>query len=187
MTYPVQITFKGFDTSEAVENRVRERAARLERHHRSITDCRVVLEAPHRHHRKGRIYTVRIDLVVPGGELVVTHDAHDKHAHEDINVAIRDAFLAMERKLADFARKRGGEVKAHETPPHGRVTRVFPDYGFIEDPDGNEIYFHMNSVVEGSFEQLQPGDEVRFVAVEQESDKGPQATTVRPVGKHHLT
>lgn len=146
----------------------------------------MVVEAPHRYHRKGRLYTARIDIVVPGGELVVNHETHDKHAHEDINVTIRDAFVAMERKLAEFAHKRSGEIKAHETPSHGRIASMFPDYGFIEGSEGNEIYFHMNSVVEGTFDQLAVGDEVRFVAVHGESDKGPQATTVHPVRKHHV-
>ncbi len=106
MTFPIQITFKGFSSSPAVEDQVHERARRLEHNHDRITDCRVVLAAPHRHHRKGRLYDVRIDLVVPGGELFVHQGAHDDHAHEDIAVAVRDAFNAMERKLTHFMRKR---------------------------------------------------------------------------------
>lgn len=186
MSVPLQITFRNFPHSEAVEARIRERADKLELHHKRITDCRVVVESPHRHHHKGKLYHLRIDLLVPGGELLVNSDSHDKHAHEDIYVAIRDAFDALERKLEEFARKGSGEVKSHETPAHGRVLRMFPDYGFIETSDGQEIYFHCNSVVDDGFEQLQVGSEVRIVTAEGESDKGPQATTVRPIGKHHL-
>ena len=186
MSFPVQITFKGFSSSEAVEARIRERAERLDRHHKRITDCHVVVEAPHRQHRKGKLYNLRIDLVVPGGELVVNQEGHDRHAHEDIYVAIRDAFNAMERQLAAFSQKRTGEIKVHEAPTHGRVTVLYPDYGFIQDSDGNEIYFHANSVLDGKYDQIEVGNEVRYVAVEGESDKGPQATTVRIIGKHHL-
>jgi ribosome-associated translation inhibitor RaiA len=107
VTFPIQITFKGFPSSPAVDHPVRDRARRLEHHHGRITDCRVVLEAPHRHHRKGKLYDVRIDLVVPGGELFVHPGGQANHAHEDIAVAIRDAFNAMERKLIQFVRKRG--------------------------------------------------------------------------------
>lgn len=186
MTIPLKITFRDFASSEAVEARIRERAERLERHHKRITDCRVVVEAPHRKHHKGKLYHVRIDLVVPGGELCVNHDSHDKHAHEDIYVAIRDAFGAMERQLRSFAKKQSGDVKTHETPAHGRVVTVTPDYGIIEDSDGNQTYFHRNTVIDDGFDGLDVGSEVRFVAVEGESEKGPQATTVRPIGKHHL-
>ena len=63
---------------------------------------------------------------------------------------------------------------------------MFPDYGFIEGADGLEVYLHMNSVVEASFEDLDVGSQVRFVFAEGESEHGPQATTVQSIGKHHL-
>ena len=186
MTAPLQISFHNIAPSEAIEARVRERVARLERHHKRITDCRVVIEAPHRRHRHGKLYQLRIDVVVPGGELVINNATHDKHAHEDVYVAIRDAFEAMERKLAQFSRRRNNEVKTHEAPNHGRIKSMFPDYGFIDAAEGSEVYFHRNSVVDAEYDSLAVGDEVRLVVVYGESDKGPQASTVRPVGKHHI-
>ena len=186
MTLPVRLTFHGFQPSEAVEARIRQRAEKLFRRHARITECRVVVEAPHRHHRHGKLYQLRIDLVVPGGELVINSAAHDKHAHEDVYVAIRDAFDAMDRKLEQFVSRRKNEIKAHEAPAHGTIVRMFPDYGFIEDSDGNEIYFHCNSVVEADYDNLQIGDPVRIVVAHGESDKGPQASTVKPIGKHHI-
>jgi len=68
------------------------------------------------------------------------------------------------------------------------VVRLFPDdgYGFIETADGQEVYFHRNSVVEGDFAKLAVDSEVRVEIAYGESEKGPQATTVRPVGKHHI-
>ncbi|MCE2510461.1 MAG: ribosome-associated translation inhibitor RaiA [Alphaproteobacteria bacterium] len=105
METPLQISFRNMDPSEAVEANVREKASKLERFFDRITSCRVVIEAPHRHHHKGKLYNVRIDLTVPGKELVVTHSGPGNHAHEDVYVAIRDAFGAAARQLEDHARK----------------------------------------------------------------------------------
>ncbi len=183
MQLPLQVTFRNMEPSEAVERAVREKAAKLERFYERIMGCRVVLEAVTRRHHQGNLYRVRIDLTVPGRELVVSREPGKDHAHEDVYVAIRDAFDAMRRQLEDYARKRRGEVKHHEAPPHGRIAQLFPDHGFIETPDGREIYFHRNSVLNGGFDHLQVGTEVAFT--EEEGIKGPQASTVRPLGKHH--
>jgi cold shock CspA family protein len=81
-----------------------------------------------------------------------------------------------------------GHVKTHEVPVHGTVVRLSREdgYGFIETSEGDEIYFHRNSVVEGSFEDLDVGQEVRLVVAYGESEHGAQASTVKSVGKHHL-
>jgi len=186
MSANLQITFRDFDPPQLAEERIRERVERLEKLHPRIVGCHVVAESPHRRHQKGKIYTFRIDLTLPGGELVVNQDPGLDHAKEDFFVAMRDAFNAMEKQLRSFAARGQGQVKTHDVPPHGTVTRLFPDYGFITDSQGAEIYFHANSVVDAEFDDLKVGAEVRFVAVEGESDKGPQASTVRLIGKHHL-
>jgi cold shock CspA family protein len=102
-------------------------------------------------------------------------------------VAIRDAFRAAVRQLEDHVRERGGKVKAHAVPLHGTVRMVDRKggFGFIETAEG-EVYFHRNSVVEGAFDAIEPGSEVRLEVAERESQEGWQATTVRPLGKHHL-
>ena len=187
MQLPLQISFHNMDASDAVDARIREKAAKLDRFADRIMSCRVVVEAPNRRGHKGKLYHVRIDMTVPGaGEIVVNREAPENHAHEDVYVAVRDAFNAAARQLEDHARKRRGEVKTHEAPLHGKVARMFPDYGFIAASDGRDIYFHRNSVVEGTFEELEEGSEVRLVVAETEGEKGPQASTVHPVGKHHV-
>lgn len=188
MQIPVQITFRDIDHSDAVEAKIREHIEGLEKFYDRITGCRVVVEAPHAQHRKGNLYDLHVFLTVPGKEIVVKRNAGDNHAHEDVYVAIRDAFRAARRELQDHVRRNRGDVKQHEAPPHGRVTKLsgYEDYGIIEASDGQEIYFHRNSVVDDGFDNLAVGDEVRYVAVEGESEKGPQATTVNPVGKHHI-
>jgi hypothetical protein len=75
-----------------------------------------MVEQPHRHHRKGAHFHVRIDLSVPGAELVVGRDPPKHDAHADFNVALRDAFRAARRELQDYARTKRGEVKQHASP-----------------------------------------------------------------------
>ena len=181
MQIPVQITFRGMDTSPAVEARIRDKVRKLETFHDRITSCRVVVEAPHRRHQKGKLYLVSVDVTVPGSELVVNTGKRFNHSHEDVYVALRDAFNAIRRQLEDHARASRGQVKSHDVPPHGVVLRLFPDHGFIGTADQGEIYFHRNSVVDGHFDNLMEGVEVRFAATE--GEKGLQATTVHVLGK----
>jgi ribosomal subunit interface protein len=187
MQLPLQITFQNMEASPAVEAKIREKAEKLDRFHEHIMSCRVVVEPFAQHHHQGKLYQVRIDITVPGGEIVVSRESGLNHAHEDVYVALRDAFNAARRQLEERLRKTKGKVKTHETPPHGRVSEYHPQqgYGKIRTPDGRDIYFHQNSVLDGGFGQLDVGSEVRFV--EEQGDRGPQASTVKLVGKHHIT
>ena len=109
MQRPVQITYRDIAPTEALESQVREKAAKLEEFYPFITGCHVTLEVPHKHKHQGKHCTVRIDVRVPGGELVVNHDHH-----EDMYVALRDAFDAAKRQLEEYGRKQRGDVKHHE-------------------------------------------------------------------------
>ncbi len=186
MQLPLEITFRNMDPSPAVQANVRDRVAKLEQFYDRIVACRVAIEAPHKHHHKGRLYHVRVDITVPDGELVASRRPEDNHAHEDVYVAVRDACQAAERQLKAYAERRRREVKSHEAPAHGRVRELFPqmEYGEIETADGRHVYFHRNSVLNGDFAHLEAGAEVRFV--EEEGERGPQASTVKVVGKHHV-
>lgn len=173
MQLPLQITARDIALTDAIESAIREKAAKLETFFDRIMSCRVLVETPHRHQHKGLLYHVRIDMTVPGAELVVKREPH-----EDLYVAIRDAFDAARRQLQDHSRRLRGEVKQHNGVPHARVVRLFPeqDYGFLLTPDGREIYFHRNSVLNGQFDHLQIGVEVRYA--EEQGIDGPQASTV---------
>ena len=188
MQAPLQITFRHMDSSEAVAARIRERAGELERFFDRIISCRVVVECRHPRRRQGNLFRVRVDLKIPGREIAVGRDPAAHHSHEDVYVAIRDAFDAARRVLEDHVRERRGEVKVHAVPDHGRIARLLPEQngGFILSADGNEIYFHRNSVANSGFDKLAVGDEVRFVAQHSESAAGSQASTVVALGKHHL-
>jgi ribosomal subunit interface protein len=113
MQTPLEIAFVDTATSPAAETRIRERVSRLERHFGAITSCHVFVAAPHQHHRKGNQFEVRIELRVPGAELAISNNPGDSSAHEDIYVAIRDAFDALERQLEEWKRRVRGEVKTH--------------------------------------------------------------------------
>lgn len=114
MQVPVQVSFHGVDHSDAVEQRVREKVAKLEQFCSDIISCRVTIEMHHKNtsnaHRKGEPYHVTVDVSVPGDELVVKRDPKqdDLHNHEDIGIALRDAFGAMERQLKEYVQRRRG-------------------------------------------------------------------------------
>lgn len=116
MQVPLEITFQNMDPSDAVEVKIRERVDKLERFSDRITRCGVSVEAPHRAHRHGNLYHIRVEISVPGKDLVVSKDPGDLGGHTDVYVAIRDSFAAAERQVAEHARLARHEVKSHEPP-----------------------------------------------------------------------
>ncbi len=131
MNLPVQISFRDMESSPWMSERIHEEAAKLERFFDRITSCRVIVEAPHKHHRRGHQFHVRIELGVPRKEIVVNHEPSlhgalarggtsewSKHLeahpeHKDAYVAIHDAFKEARRQLQDYVRKLRGDVKMH--------------------------------------------------------------------------
>ena len=179
MKIPLQITFRNIAHSGPIETNINEKAAKLDRFYDRIMSCRVVVEESQRRRHQGNLYSVRIDITVPGKELAVTREEN-----EDAYVAVRNAFDAAVRKLEEHARRRHGDAKAHATPPTGRIIRIFPDsdYGFIKTSDDREIYFHRNSVLDDvDFKQLKFGTEVTFI--EEQGKEGPQAARVAISGR----
>jgi ribosome-associated translation inhibitor RaiA/cold shock CspA family protein len=182
MLVPLEIHFHNMDSSAAIEAAVRKRAAKLELFAGDIVSCRVTVEAPHKHHHKGNLYSVTIDLRYPGGEVVASRQPSAHKSHEDFHVALRDAFKTVRRQLQDRMRTRRGDVKTHDGPPQGRIVSMQREKncGRILTADGREIYFHRNSVLNASFDRLEPGIEVRFN--EEPGDQGPQASSVHVIG-----
>lgn len=183
MPVPTQITFRGLDSSDWIRERIQEEADKLGRFDQRIVRCRVVVQAPNQRHRQGRLYKVSINIEIPGQDVRIGRSPPANHAHEDVKVAIRDAFAAATRRLEDSVRERRHDVKNHTPPePHGRVSRLIAEenYGFIETPDGDEVYFHANSVANHGFAALRVGSKVRFAA--EQGEKGRQASIVKPIG-----
>ncbi len=185
MHLPLQIAFHNLPHSEAMAEIIGENAVKLDEFYNHIMSCRVVVDVPHRHHHEGNLYQVRIDITVPGGEIVVNREPSLHEPSKDFRQAVRDAFDAARRQLEDFARRQRGAVKHLERQPHAKVARLFPQegYGFLATADGRELYFHRDSVLHQAFDRLHVDSEVTFV--EETGDKGPQATTVQLVGRHH--
>jgi len=180
MEVTLQITTRDIPHSEALETHIREKAEKLEKFYPRIISCRIVIELPHKHHHQGRLFDVHIDMTVPGGELVV-----NRVANEDVYVAVRDAFDAAKRQLEDYARRQRGDTKLHAPVLQGKVIQLFKteDYGFIETPDGRELYFHRDNLAGHAFDQLAVGDAVQFL--EDIGSEGYQAKRVS-TGKHHI-
>ena len=173
MKVPLEITTRKVTLTAEADDLIRDKAKKLDTFHDGIISCKVMVEVPHRSQRKGVAYNVRIDITVPGSELVVKREP-DK----DLHVAIVNAFDAAERQLKSQARKQRGDVKRHEEKPLARVSKLFREdgYGFLMTPEGREIYFHENAVLSGKFESIEIGAEVSFI--EREGEEGPQASSV---------
>jgi len=182
MQKPLQVTFRDMEHSDAVMRAIQDKAADLETFSSHIISCDVAIETPHERKHRGNLYRCRINIRVPGSELVVGRSPDRHGAHEDVYVAIRDSFKAARRELQDYERRRRQDVKVHVGPPHGVITRLFPNEGngFLTKEDGTEVFFHQNSVI-GDFDDLELGMEVRFS--EEMGTKGPQASSLTPVGK----
>lgn len=116
MSLPLQITFRHIEPSPALEARIRRKSAELEQVFDRITACHVVVECRHRHQHQGKLFEVRIDLSVPGSQLVAGRRHSFDHAHQDAYIAARDAFDAAKRRLADHVRTiRDGAKQAAAT------------------------------------------------------------------------
>ncbi|MEY3201860.1 MAG: hypothetical protein RIR70_1410 [Pseudomonadota bacterium] len=174
MQVPLQTVYRDIDRSPAIDADVEEKAAKLELFFPRITSCRVTLGMIQRHKHQGKLFNVRVDVRIPGHEIVVNRDRA-----EDIYVALRDAFDHMKRQLEDYSRKMRGDVKTHEPEQIGKVVEIYPEegFGFIEKSDGAHVYFHRFNLQRPDFEVLREGDEVVFL--EEPATQGTQANRVR--------
>lgn len=173
MQLPLQVVFRDLPHSDAVETAIRERANKLDAFFDRIMSCRVTVGIIQKHKHQGKLFNIRVDLTVPGSEIVINRDKA-----EDIYVAIRDAFDHTRRKLEDYARRQRGDVKSHEEEMRGRIVRLFAaeGYGFIESTDGTDFYFHRYNVVHPDFDTLRVGEVVTFLP--EAGGEGPQANRI---------
>lgn len=185
MQVPLKITFRNVRKTPDLEVLIAKQAAKLDRVCDHIISCQVAVEKPQEHQRVGNPFRVRIDVTVPPEhELVVSREATEGDLHDRLPTVLRGAFDAMRRQLQKLAEKQRLEVKSHpEQEVGGFVSQLFREegYGFIKGLDGREIYFHKNSLLGGEFDRVEVGTGVRWV--EQEGEKGPQASSVRIVDK----
>jgi ribosome-associated translation inhibitor RaiA len=132
MKRPLQVTFRNMAVSSVLEEEVLARSRWLETFCPEIIGCRVLFEVPHRHRAAGRPVHIRIELSVPGDDIIVRHrptkplvlrdlapeirtDAPPS-PHKDIIAAIHDAFDVARRRLEDQLRRRRARKTAHRSP-----------------------------------------------------------------------
>ncbi|MCF8143601.1 MAG: HPF/RaiA family ribosome-associated protein [Deltaproteobacteria bacterium] len=189
MIIPLEISFRGIRKTEAMDTLIQDQVKKIERLHDHITSCRIAVERRHQHQRSGHPFRIRINIKIPPGhEIVVSKDSSEGDIHDRLQAVLKDAFEAAGRQLKTIVEKQRGETKQHAQQSTGAfVSKLFRDegYGFLQDLDGREIYFHKNSVLSDGFERLEPGTGVRYV--EEPGEKGPQASTVQIVDKPGAT
>lgn len=157
MSIPAEITVRGFDRTPAIEDRINTKIEKLSQYFDRIESVKVVAEIPQNHKHNGKLYGVKVDVLVPGETLVA-----DK-TNEDLYVAIRDTFDAMVKQVKKYSAKQRGDVKVHSDMLLGTVVRLYSDYGFIQGGDGFEYYFHETSLANGNFKDLNIGNNVNFI------------------------
>jgi ribosome-associated translation inhibitor RaiA/cold shock CspA family protein len=188
MQVPPEIAFRNITPTDDIKARIHEGIAGLEEVYDRITSCRVMVEETNPR-SSGKLHHVRVDITIPGGELIINRNPPVHPTSHDLPQAIGEAFDKARRQLIEAKRMQRGEVKTTEMPPHGRIVRLMGEemngrYGFLERGGGGEIYFHENSVIGIEFEDLEVGMEVRYT--EAAGEQGPQASAVEPLRSQDL-
>ncbi|MBE9055067.1 MULTISPECIES: HPF/RaiA family ribosome-associated protein [Sphaerospermopsis] len=183
-----EITYRNLDKSEAIDNLVHEKIAKLENICNYINSCHIAIEKIHDRPRSGSPYRVRIDLTVPPGhELAAEKNPGEGVQYQPLDAVVRETFDAMRQQLVKLTQlqraseQSGRYEEAQEST--GLVTKLFREdgYGFLKTLDGREIYFHQNSVLHHEFDRLEIGTGVHFSL--EDGEEGPQASTVKIVDK----
>jgi ribosomal subunit interface protein len=184
----IEVTYRDVDKTDAIANLVQEKIAKLERLCSYISSCHIAIEKINDRPSHGSPYRVRIDLTLPPShELVAESNPSDTTQHVALDTIIRDAFSKMERQLKSQTRQQReaekSQINNSAEDTTALVTKIYRDldYGFIKALDGEDIYFHRNSVIHGDFDRLEVGTGVRYVAIE--GEEGLRATTVQIVDK----
>ena len=183
-----EITYRNVEKTDAIDSLIHEKINKLERVCNYISSCHIAVEKIHDRPSSGSPYRVRIDLTVPPSqEIVADSNPGDTNQYVELDTVIRDAFGMAQRQLRELARQQRDSDKSRDNNQSedttGLVTKLFREqgYGFIKTLDGQDIYFHRNSVLHDDFDRIEIGTGVRFFATE--GDKGLQASTVQIVNK----
>lgn len=179
MRRPLQITFQDIPVEPRARELIEEKVAKLEMMSPDLQGIRVVVSAPHQRYRARNHFSVRVEMTVPGRELIRSRAHGDHPATENLFVAIREAFRAAERQLVSFRRNRFESLRVpHTGRPVGRIISLFPyeGFGFLLTEDGREVYFEKGAVTKNQFPFLQVGQSVHYA--EAEGRVGPRASRV---------
>ncbi|WP_291607634.1 HPF/RaiA family ribosome-associated protein [Bradyrhizobium sp.] len=186
MQTPAQIEFENLTATPELRGAIDQHLSELEERFGRATAGRIVVRGPGDRHQTGGQYQVSIRLALPEGrEVNVGRTPKEDERYSDLTFAVDNAFKRARRQLQDQVRLLRGQTKHHEGGAVGTVVRIDPSgaFGFLETADGHEVYFNCNSVVEGRSD-IAVGTRVSYV--EESGEKGPQASTVKILGKHKL-
>jgi cold shock CspA family protein/ribosome-associated translation inhibitor RaiA len=180
MQKPLEITFRGVQKAQFIENLIREKVSKLEKACDHITSCRVAVEKPQHFQKTGNPFRVRIDIRVPRHhEILIKRECTEGDMHDSLKKVLGSAFDSAFLAVHEISHRQHRQVKSHMTDETTAIVhRIFPEegYGFLVTKGGRELYFHANSLLRKRFEQLRIGDVVRFT--EELGREGPQAATV---------
>ncbi|MFW5681541.1 MAG: cold shock domain-containing protein [Phycisphaeraceae bacterium] len=182
MQIPLDVAYRGVAKTDALEDLIVAQTDKLDQVCDHIDAIHVVVEKPNESVKTGSGYRVSIDVTIPPGHVInARHEVQDGEPGQGPDTAVRDAFHHARRQITELNDKQKGHVKTHDESKDlpATVTKLFPDYGFAETPEGREIYFHRNAVIEGDFDKLAEGVAVAYA--EEEGVEGPQARHVRPI------
>jgi cold shock CspA family protein len=183
MQVPLKLTFRDVRKTPDIVEMVEKHVEKLHKFCPYLTSCRIAIERPHKYPEDGNAYRVRLEIKVPPGkDIVIKRDPQDSGMHDDLRTVLNNAFKTARRQLDAIVDVQHGIMKTHAEPV-ALVTKLFPhdDYGFLKTPEGRDIYFHRHSVLDGDFDRLSIGTQVRFA--EEEGVKGPQASSVQIIDK----
>ncbi|TVR52135.1 MAG: HPF/RaiA family ribosome-associated protein [Gemmatimonadales bacterium] len=189
MQVPPEIAFRGLEPTDSLKVLILEGIEKLEKVYPNLISCRTVVtdDTPSRH--SGHTYRVRLEVGIPKHNVIVDKRDPESIEHKDVTQAIREAFSIARKRLLEIKERQSGDVKTHDLPPHGRITRLLIDdtgvrYGFLESREGRQVYFHEEALVDLDYDDLEVGDEVRYAAAE--GDEGPQASTLARLDPHRI-
>ncbi|WP_159711965.1 HPF/RaiA family ribosome-associated protein [Geminicoccus flavidas] len=185
MERPLQITYKGLETSEFLDSLIRERAAKLERYHPNVIGCRVVVEVPHRSAESGKTpIGIAVEVEVPGRNLVVAKAGTERReAKNDHTQIVTRAFDMVQRQLEDGveAQRDVNRQTGGSDLQTGQIVRLFKDadYGFVEVRGGPDLHFTRSDVISGNFDELEVGTMVQVTPSPALGPMGPRASEIR--------
>ncbi|MBI4724615.1 MAG: HPF/RaiA family ribosome-associated protein [Rhodomicrobium sp.] len=106
MLTPIQITFEGVRHSDVIEGYIRHEMENLSDIDAHITSSNIVVSEPRAKHFSGDPYRLRVRLTVEGGpDVNVNHDPGAGRRHDAMQIAVRDTFRIVRRRLEDAIRR----------------------------------------------------------------------------------
>lgn len=94
MNHPIRIRFSGMEPSDALTAAAHAHAHGLAWVQSEIIACWVGLHFDQEQQSSGKPYSVRVDVAIPGHELIA-----QRVQHEDLQLALGHAFEDMEQQL----------------------------------------------------------------------------------------